>query len=194
MADKDTELLLRHWVPRAVAGEPHAIGTVVSCVRPHVLQFCTARMDEQTRAHTPAEDVAQETCLALVRALPRYDDRGGSVLRFAFAIAANKVVDARRNAVRPVASVHEIHEPAPDEDILDSELASAARRFVELLPEQQRQIVILRIFRGYSTERTALMLGTTPGAVRVAQHRALTRLRAQLSLFEHEGTSRSAAR
>lgn len=116
------------------------------------------------------------------------------MLRFAFAIAANKVVDARRKAPRPVAPVHEVHEPSPDEDVLDSELAAAARRFVDMLPEQQRQIVILRIFRGYSTERSALMLGTTPGAVRVAQHRALTRLRAQLSLFEHEDTSRNAAR
>ncbi|MEZ7239644.1 sigma factor, partial [Rhodococcus sp. GXMU-t2271] len=98
----ETEELLRRWVPRAVAGEPHAVGVVVSSVRPHVLNFCAARMDEGTSAHTPAEDVTQEVCLALARALPRYQDRGASLLRFAFGIATHKVADVRRKAARTV--------------------------------------------------------------------------------------------
>lgn len=194
MADIVTEQLLRRWVPRAVAGEPHAVATVVGCVRPHVLSFCSARMDEVTRGHTPAEDVTQEVCLALVRALPRYRDRGASLLRFAFAIAANKVADARRSAHRFAAPIHDVHVPGPDEDVIDSELAVTARKFVDQLPEQQRWILLLRVVRGYSTERTAELLGTTPGAVRVAQHRALTRIRAQLSLIEHADNVRSVAR
>lgn len=196
MSHTDTEEHLRRWVPRAVAGEPHAVTAVVRCVRPHVLRFCAARMDEETLAHTPVEDVTQEVCLALVRALPRYRDQGASLLRFAYAIAVNKVGDARRGAARtaaPVRPIHPVSAPAPDEDILDSELASTAKRFIDQLPEQQRWVLILRVIRGYSAERTATMLGTTPGAVRVAQHRALTRVRMQLSLFEHEDTVRSAA-
>lgn len=194
MSHTDTEEHLRRWVPRAVAGEPHAVTAVVHCVRPHVLSFCTARMDDATLAHTPVEDVVQEVCLALVRALPRYRDRGASLLRFAYAIAVNKIADARRGAARTTAPIHQVAAPAPDEDILDSELASTAKRFIDQLPEQQRWVLILRVIRGYSAERTATMLGTTPGAVRVAQHRALTRVRTQLSLFEHEDTVRSAAR
>ncbi|MGY5036859.1 sigma factor-like helix-turn-helix DNA-binding protein, partial [Streptomyces sp. 900116325] len=39
---------------------------------------------------------------------------------------------------------------------------------------------VMRLVRGMSATETAAALGTTPGAVRIAQHRALTRLRAQV--------------
>jgi RNA polymerase sigma factor (sigma-70 family) len=50
---------------------------------------------------------------------------------------------------------------------------------VSSLPPAQREIVILRVALGMSTEETAVALGMTPGAVRVAQHRALIKLRLQ---------------
>jgi RNA polymerase sigma-70 factor (ECF subfamily) len=50
---------------------------------------------------------------------------------------------------------------------------------LEALPPAQREILVLRIVLGLSAEETALRVGTTPGAVRVAQHRALSRLRAR---------------
>lgn len=56
-------------------------------------------------------------------------------------------------------------------------------RFDELLtvlPRAQREILTLRVVRGLSAEETARMLGMTPGAVRLAQHKALNRLRAML--------------
>jgi RNA polymerase sigma-70 factor (ECF subfamily) len=45
------------------------------------------------------------------------------------------------------------------------------------LPDKQREIVVLRVVAGLSSEQTADAVGSTPGAVRVAQHRALARLR-----------------
>ena len=46
-----------------------------------------------------------------------------------------------------------------------------------LLPDKQREIIRLRVVVGLSAEQTAEAVGSTPGAVRVAQHRALSRLR-----------------
>jgi RNA polymerase sigma-70 factor (ECF subfamily) len=40
---------------------------------------------------------------------------------------------------------------------------------------------LLRVVVGLSAEETAEAVGSTPGAVRVAQHRALARLRRTLS-------------
>lgn len=48
---------------------------------------------------------------------------------------------------------------------------------LRILPDKQREIVVLRIVVGLSAEETAGVVGSTAGAVRVAQHRALTRLR-----------------
>jgi RNA polymerase sigma-70 factor (ECF subfamily) len=45
------------------------------------------------------------------------------------------------------------------------------------LPSQQREILTLRVAVGLSAEETAVALGMTAGAVRVAQHRALAKLR-----------------
>ncbi|MFC4948357.1 sigma factor-like helix-turn-helix DNA-binding protein [Pseudonocardia sp. GCM10023141] len=45
------------------------------------------------------------------------------------------------------------------------------------LPAAQRDVVVMRIVLGLSAEETAQHLSTTPGAVRVTQHRAPARLR-----------------
>ncbi|MGH3816140.1 MAG: sigma factor-like helix-turn-helix DNA-binding protein, partial [Pseudonocardiaceae bacterium] len=44
-------------------------------------------------------------------------------------------------------------------------------------PDKQREILVLRVVVGLSAEETAEAVGSTPGAVRVAQHRALGKLR-----------------
>ncbi len=55
---------------------------------------------------------------------------------------------------------------------------------LDVLPDKQRDIVLLRVVVGLSAEETAEAVGSTPGAVRVAQHRALARLRKTLSTEE----------
>jgi RNA polymerase sigma-70 factor, ECF subfamily len=55
--------------------------------------------------------------------------------------------------------------------------AERCRHLLGQLPSAQREILVLRVAVGMSAEETGRALGMTPGAVRVAQHRALTRLR-----------------
>ncbi len=51
---------------------------------------------------------------------------------------------------------------------------------LQILPEKQREILILRVVVGMSAEETAEAVGSTAGAVRVAQHRALARLKTEI--------------
>ena len=51
---------------------------------------------------------------------------------------------------------------------------------LEILPDKQREILILRVVVGLSAEETAEAVGSTAGAVRVAQHRALARLKSAI--------------
>jgi RNA polymerase sigma-70 factor (ECF subfamily) len=61
------------------------------------------------------------------------------------------------------------------------------RTLLETLPEKQREILTLRVVMGMSAKETADAVGSTPGAVRVAQHRALAQLRKQLAATaDHE--------
>jgi RNA polymerase sigma-70 factor (ECF subfamily) len=55
---------------------------------------------------------------------------------------------------------------------------------MERLPKAQRDVLTLRIAVGLSADETGAILGMSAGAVRVAQHRALNRLRALVASEE----------
>ena len=138
------------------------------------------------RSGLSAEDVAQEVCLAAVMALPRYRDRGRPFLAFVYGIAAHKVADAYRAAGRnlayPTDSIpeHRSAESDPEQAALEADSVTRMSELLEILPDKQREILILRVVVGLSAEETAEAVGSTPGAVRVAQHRALARLKSAI--------------
>lgn len=176
--------VLDEWIPRAVTGDRQACDTVVAAVYPLVRRYCFARL-RRSGLHGVAEDVAHETCVALMTALPRFDDRGSSFLTYVYAIAAHKVVDARRAAGRTCAPLDDADEPVcpeagPEERAMEVESDRQARELVDSLPPRDREIVVMRLVWGMSAAETARALGTTAGAVRVAQHRALGRLRTRI--------------
>jgi RNA polymerase sigma-70 factor (ECF subfamily) len=51
---------------------------------------------------------------------------------------------------------------------------------VAALPEDQAEIIVLRVVAGLGAPEVAQIVGKTPGAVRVAAHRGLRRLAAVL--------------
>jgi len=68
--------------------------------------------------------------------------------------------------------------PGPEELAVAYLEAERARALLARLPAQQRELLVLRVLSGLSAEETGRALGMSAGAVRVAQHRALARLRA----------------
>ncbi|NKE57077.1 hypothetical protein FXN61_09605 [Lentzea sp. PSKA42] len=52
---------------------------------------------------------------------------------------------------------------------------------LEVLTDEQRAVLKLRVVHGLSAEQTALVLGSTPAAVRLVQHEALEALRAVIA-------------
>jgi RNA polymerase sigma-70 factor, ECF subfamily len=173
-------------VAEAVAGNRDALREVLETIRPIVVRYCRARVGTAERSGLSADDVAQEVCLAAITALPRYKDQGRPFLAFVYGIAAHKVADAHRalarNRSEPTEDVPErfAAEPGPEQLALDSEANARMKALLTVLPEKQREILILRVVVGLSAEETAVAVGSSPGAVRVAQHRALARLRAEI--------------
>jgi len=170
-------------VARAMTGEAAAVGRVLAIIRPLVVRYCRARLGRMDRSSVSADDVAQEVCLAVLTALPGYRVQGRPFLAFVYGIASHKVIDAHRAATRnraePVADVPDAIEVAdgPEQRALRVELTGEMGRILDQLPDKQREILLLRVVVGLSAEETAEAVGSTPGAVRVAQHRALARLR-----------------
>ncbi len=124
--------------------------------------------------------------MAAITALPRYKDQGRPFLAFVYGIAAHKVADAHRAAGRNRAEPMEVVperfsvEAGPEQLAIDSEQSARMNVLLQILPEKQREILILRVVVGMSAEETAEAVGSTAGAVRVAQHRALARLKTEI--------------
>jgi RNA polymerase sigma-70 factor, ECF subfamily len=179
----DTTDVSDELVAIAMTGDRRAVGRVLAIIRPLVVRYCRARLGAPDRSSASADDVAQEVCLAVLTALPGYRVQGKPFLAFVYGIAAHKVVDAHRASARnrsePVADVPDAvaTTDGPEQRVLQVELSGRMAQLLDQLPDKQREIVILRVVVGLSAEETADAVGSTAGAVRVAQHRALARLR-----------------
>lgn len=177
-------------VGAAINGDHSARERLLKSVHPLVVRYCRARVGRQERSYASADDVAQEVCLAVLTALPSYQDQGRPFLAFVYGIAAHKVADAHRSAARnrsePVPEFPDTPElrDGPEQRAVSGELSHRMARLMNLLPSKQREILVLRVVVGLSAEETADAVGSTPGAVRVAQHRALNRLRKALAAEE----------
>lgn len=174
-------------VDRAVAGEPAAIEELIGRILPVVVRYCRSRVSAGSPVLATADDIAQEACLAVLTALPSFRREGKPFLAFVFGIAAHKVADAHRTAARtrstPVAEVPDAAstEDGPDQYLAATSAAALVDELLDHLPDVQREILRLRVVAGLSAEETAAALGMTTGAVRVAQHRALAKLRQRLN-------------
>ncbi|HEX4723850.1 MAG TPA: RNA polymerase sigma factor ShbA [Pseudonocardiaceae bacterium] len=181
MTDPSTDLAI--VVDAALAGSRAAVARLLVLLRPLVLRYCRARIGYQERSFASADDVAQEVCLAVLTALPTYVDQGRPFLAFVYGIAAHKVADARRAVARnksePMTVVPDepTVELGPEQRAIHSEMSSTITELLQVLPARQRECLVLRVAVGLSAVETAEAMGSTPGAVRVAQHRAVTRLR-----------------
>jgi RNA polymerase sigma-70 factor (ECF subfamily) len=176
-------------VGAAVGGDRPSVEHLLAWVQPWVVRYCRARVGRQGRSFASADGVAQEVCLAVLTALPGYRDQGQPFLAFVYGIAAQKVADvhpaATRNGTEPVVTQPAESEMAEPEQCGEpGELTSRMAALLRVLPARQREILVLRAAVGLSAEDTATAVGTTPGAVRVIQHRALARLRRALAAEE----------
>ena len=182
------EIVLNAVVEAAVSGDTAAIHWLLGYVRPLVLRYCQARIGGH-RSAIAVDDVVQEVLLALFRALPTYRNQGRPFLAFVYGIAGHKVADARRNAARiattmPVPEIPDVasQEATPEQHALQFEMTSQIQQLLRrVLSPRQHEILVLRLVVGLSAEEVADVMGSTPGAIRVAQHRALSRLRKVVS-------------
>ncbi|NES27589.1 sigma-70 family RNA polymerase sigma factor [Micromonospora terminaliae] len=179
-----TTVIESELVRRAAAGDPAAVEELLVGVRPGLVRYCRARLGRVGGAYTTADDVAQEVCVAVLRALPRYRDQGAPFAAFVYGIAAHKVADAQRSAVRDAAVTptdapvdRPDAAPGPEQQAVASDLARRLSALLDRLPDAQREIILLRVAAGLSAEEVGGIVGMSAAAVRMAQSRALARLR-----------------
>lgn len=172
-------------VRKAVHGDPAATEALMAVFLPQLVRYCRARLGRLDGSYTTADDVAQEACIGILRALPCWKDQGKPFAALVFAIAANKVADAQRSTIRSrknlivAAAAPDRPDTAagPEHHAVNADLARRAFALLDQLPEPQREIVVLRIGVGLTADEVGTIVGMTAAAVRMAQSRAIARLR-----------------
>jgi RNA polymerase sigma-70 factor, ECF subfamily len=171
-------------IGRAVRGDADATAMLLARIRPGLVRYCRAHLGRVGGAYTTADDVSQEVCLAVLRALPRFRDQGRPFSAFAYRIAANKVADAQRAAVRhlAVASTDALldrpdADPGPEQRAVATDLTRQLTSLLGRLSDTHREIIVLRVAVGLNAEEVGGVLGMSAAAVRMAQSRALAHLR-----------------
>jgi RNA polymerase sigma-70 factor, ECF subfamily len=136
--------------------------------------------------HHDAEDATERTFTAALRALPGFRDEGASFRAWLFRIAHRTISNARRSRSRrrterlPATFDH----PAPNADpagiVGRAEDLRAVLRVIAELPDDRRQVVLLRFVDGLSSREIGQVMDRSEGAARVLLHRALRDLEARL--------------
>jgi RNA polymerase sigma-70 factor (ECF subfamily) len=133
-----------------------------------------------------AEEVAQEAFLAVWRRGATYDRSRGSVRTWLLGVVHNRAIDALRRATaheRRRASDEQAAEliEAPertDVEIARREDARSMRALIEALPTEQRRVIELAYFGGFTHEQIAAMLDVPLGTVKGRMRLGLEKMRA----------------
>jgi RNA polymerase sigma-70 factor, ECF subfamily len=135
-----------------------------------------------------AEDIVQEAFMSLWRSGARYDRERGSVRSWMLGAVHNRAIDAfRRESVRPTVDV--------GDDVLDDRLvarertelqveqrdeAAHVRAALQELPGEQRHVIELAYFGGFTHTEIAEMLQLPTGTVKGRMRLGLSKLRLSL--------------
>jgi RNA polymerase sigma-70 factor, ECF subfamily len=136
-----------------------------------------------------AEEVVQEAFLSIWRSGARFDPTRGSVRSWVLGVVHNRSIDAlRRHTARDSRDVADegIAERMPAAELTDVEVArreesDAVRGALEALPPEQRQVIELAYFGGFTHSQIANMLGTPVGTIKGRMRLGLTKMRGALS-------------
>ena len=136
-----------------------------------------------------AEEVAQETLLAVWRKASGFDPAKAGAATWIFTIARNLRIDrARRKGPPPTLGEDPSQQaeapPAADEVIAAAERDDRVRRLVETLPAEQAEVLRLSFFAEEPQTEIAALLGIPLGTVKSRVRLAMARLRTALEDLE----------
>jgi RNA polymerase sigma-70 factor, ECF subfamily len=135
-----------------------------------------------------AEDIVQEAFLSVWRSGVRYDPGRGSVRSWILTAVRNRAIDAfRRDDARVARTVADerLAEELPAQERTDTEVerrdeARQIRGALQELPPDQRQVIELAYFGGFTHSQIAEMLALPAGTVKGRMRLGLSKMRLAL--------------
>jgi RNA polymerase sigma-70 factor, ECF subfamily len=175
---REVELLVR----LASQGDAEAFGKLYDIHLDTVYRYIYYKV----RDSSEAEDLTSRVFLKAWEAMPRYQLREVPFIHWLIRLARNAVIDRYRTARTHEGLDEKLHsrELDPQGEYLRGERARELLEAVRRLPEEYQSVIALRFMQDMSYQELAGLMGKSPGALRVIQHRALAALR---QLLDREG-------
>ena len=173
----------RSLVERARLGDETAWETIYRNAYPRMLAYARRRLFDIDEAR----DAVSETMVRAVGKIDRFTWSGAGFDAWLFGILRHVVLDAQRAAGRrtPRETTDQVAPDDPLADVVHGEEVETVRAAFARLDPRDQELLELRVVAELSAEEVAAVLGKRAGAVRMAQSRALARLR---TLMDEEVT------
>jgi RNA polymerase sigma-70 factor (ECF subfamily) len=182
------------------AGDPQGLERLLARFQPELLEFISHRIDPRVRARFNPSDVVQEAQLEVTRRIDDYLRRKPMpfhlwIRKTAYQRLLNLQRDHRRRAKRsvdreivlPATSASRLvfpllgKEPSPSARMAAKEEAERIGQAVARLPENDREILLMRHVEDLPYEEIACLLDIEPTTARKRYGRALIRLQRVLN-------------
>lgn len=146
-----------------------------------IFRYALAR----TGSRVIADDVVGDVMVAGIESIHRFNRRRGNFSGWIFTIAHRKIVDHQRSRQRWRAWLSRQSVPPPlDDNALGSALRAeqhlSVRSAIASLPDQQREVILLRFVADLSISDICNVLSISEGAVKMRLNRALKALALEL--------------
>ncbi len=168
-------------VEAARAGGTWAFGRLWELLSPVVAGYLRGR------GVRDVDDVTSQVFLSAFQGIGGFTGDGAAFRRWLFTIAHHRGVDDVRATVRRAPEVaYEPQDdprtsPSAESDALTALSSDDVSALLDVLPCDQRHVLLLRVVGDMSVDDAAVVLERSPEAVRQLQHRALNRLRRHLA-------------
>lgn len=175
-------------IARAKEGDKAALNELVSLYWPVIYRLAFAR----TSSQEDAQEIAQDTFLRALAALPRYQETDAAFKTYLSRICLNLIIDYYRKRGRTpmMSDITQYAAPLidtgtrPEEVVINDEQRREILGILSLLPQEQRQVIELRILQGVAVADVARIMGKSAAAIKMLQQRALKKLK---DLFKENG-------
>lgn len=149
----------------------------IAAYREKVLAYLTGR----TACREDAEDLCEEVLAEALRSLPRYDAEKASLSTWIYQITRFTLIDYFRTR-RPNAPLPEDLAAADDleESFLQKETLERLAAALQGLEQEQRDIIVLRYYKGLTLTEISRITRIGYGMVKVKHAKALQALREKL--------------
>ena len=177
-------------VAECIAGNEAAIETLIREHQAGVFRLALSIVGDPADAH----EIAQETFIAALRALPSYEERK-SFKAWLYVIALNlsrshlrkrKFLEKLRATTTALFRLESQKVKSPEEAVLHSEKEAAIWNELNKLDERHRIVVILRYFQDLSITEISEVLDIHEGTIHSRLHTARERLRHALKSLHGE--------